>query len=75
MNLIGPRTLADRWEVPLTWVYAKCRTRDLPHLKLGRYLRFDWDELQGRVAQYRRHGKTDTLAGIATTTTAAPYTR
>jgi hypothetical protein len=74
MNLIGPQTLADRWDVPISWVYMKCRTRDLPHLKLGRYLRFDWDELQGWVAQHRRDVKTETLADIATTQVATPYT-
>jgi excisionase family DNA binding protein len=71
MYLIGPQTLAERWGVPLTWVYSKCRTRDLPHVKLGRYVRFDLDELDGWVAQHHRDVKPDATAGVAKTATAS----
>jgi len=62
MNLIGPQTLADRLGVPVSWVYLKCRAREMPHLKFGHYLRFDVDELERWVDQHRRDVKPGTTA-------------
>jgi len=63
MNLIGPQTLADRLGVPVSWVYMKCRSRDLPYVKLGNYVRFDVDELDAWVEQHRRAVKPSTPVG------------
>lgn len=32
--------LAERWEVTLAWVYAETRAGRIPHLRLGRYVRY-----------------------------------
>jgi excisionase family DNA binding protein len=32
--------LAERWDVTLAWVYAETRARRIPHLRLGRYVRY-----------------------------------
>ncbi len=32
--------------VPATWVLAEARADRIPHVRLGRYVRFDGDELQ-----------------------------
>jgi hypothetical protein len=45
--IIDSGELAKRWCVPETWVrsYTRARTpRDhrIPHLRLGRYVRFEW---------------------------------
>jgi hypothetical protein len=47
-ELIDPRELAKRWGVPETWVRGRTRCRTLrenriPCVRLGRYLRFEWD--------------------------------
>jgi hypothetical protein len=50
--LVGPffevltaEELAERWRVPPTWVRDQCRSRcsdPIPHIRLGRYVRFSW---------------------------------
>jgi predicted DNA-binding transcriptional regulator AlpA len=54
MSLLSPKALAEAWEVPLSWIYARVRARDLPHMKVGMYLRFDEDEMRAWLAEHRR---------------------
>jgi hypothetical protein len=38
--------LAERWHVPVSWIreQTRCRAVDpLPHVRLGRYVRFEWN--------------------------------
>ncbi len=64
-EVIDAPTLASRWAVPASWVREQARTRatdPIPHLKLGRYLRFEWGspELErwfGRHRVNRHHGR------------------
>ena len=40
--------LAERWQVPTAWVYAKCRSGELPKVPLpGKYVRFRLDVVEG----------------------------
>ncbi len=44
-EIIDAGELAKRWKVPQTWVYEYTRRRNgdhLPHVRLGRYRRFEW---------------------------------
>ena len=47
-ELLTPAELAQRLKVPTSWVRERTRSRDLqgndaiPHLRLGRYIRFQW---------------------------------
>lgn len=44
-ELIDAIELARRWNVPASWIRSHTRRRttdELPHLKLGRYVRFRW---------------------------------
>lgn len=44
-ELIDATELARRWNVPASWIRSHTRERttdELPHLKLGRYVRFRW---------------------------------
>jgi excisionase family DNA binding protein len=43
--------------VPKSWLYERTRTNTIPHLKLGKYLRFDRDELAAWTRQFRRDGR------------------
>ncbi len=47
-EILTPQELADRLKVPESWVYEKQRSRcknPIPSKPLGRYIRFDWDEV------------------------------
>jgi hypothetical protein len=44
-EVIDSEELAKRWKVPSSWVREGCRSRatdQIPHVKLGRYIRFSW---------------------------------
>jgi len=45
-EIIDSAELARRWNLPVTWIreYTRSRTSDpIPHLRLGHYVRFQWD--------------------------------
>jgi len=56
-ELLTPAELAERLKVPVTWVRERTRSRELeggdviPHLRLGRYVRYQWGspELEGWI--------------------------
>ena len=52
--LLDARTLAAELGVPLSWVYTKVETGHLPHLKLGRYVRFDRHDVDDWLTSRRR---------------------
>jgi excisionase family DNA binding protein len=39
--LIGPRDVALRLGLPISWVYAAAERGELPSYKIGKYRRFD----------------------------------
>jgi hypothetical protein len=44
-DILTPEQLAQRLQVPLSWVYKKSvqiSPKGMPVLRCGRYLRFDW---------------------------------
>ncbi len=49
-EIIDAKELARRWSVPVSWVreYTRSdRTVDhIPHVRLGRYVRFEWGSPQ-----------------------------
>ena len=49
--------------VKVTWLYERTRTNSIPHVKLGKYLRFDRDELIAWVAEFKRDGGRAERAG------------
>jgi excisionase family DNA binding protein len=47
-EILTPEELAERLKVPVSWVYDKQRARcknKIPSKPMGRYVRFDWDEV------------------------------
>ena len=44
-NLIGIKEMASKLDVPVSWLYSRTRTNEIPHLKLGKYVRFDVDQV------------------------------
>lgn len=46
-HLLTAEELAQRWQVPVGWIYAKCRTGELPKVPLpGKYIRFRLDVVE-----------------------------
>ena len=57
-EVIDSKELANRWNIPETWVRESVRNRSsdpIPHLKLGRYVRFEWGspDLEGWWERHR----------------------
>jgi excisionase family DNA binding protein len=40
--------------LPRSWIYAKAAAGEIPHLKVGKYLRFRLTEVEAWLAQHRR---------------------
>ena len=48
---------ASLLRVKVSWLYERTRLNEVPHIKLGKYLRFDQQELLAWTAQYKRDGR------------------
>jgi excisionase family DNA binding protein len=46
-ELITVQELAKRLNVPVSWVYQRTRLGQeaIPHVKMGKYVRFNWQEV------------------------------
>jgi excisionase family DNA binding protein len=49
-RLLSAAEVAERLSVPTSWVRAETRAERLPHVKLGRYRRYDWPTVSRWVA-------------------------
>jgi hypothetical protein len=48
-EVLVPKQLAERWQVPESWIRQQTRSRcvdPIPHIRLGRYIRFSWGSLE-----------------------------
>ncbi len=39
-NLIGIKAMAKKLDVPQSWIYSRTRTGEIPHYKVGKYVKF-----------------------------------
>jgi excisionase family DNA binding protein len=44
--LLDAKGAADLLSVPASWILAEARADRIPHIRLGRYVRFDADQLR-----------------------------
>ena len=44
-KLEGIKAIANRLDVPKSWIYSRTRTGEIPHYKLGKYVKFDESEV------------------------------
>lgn len=44
-RLLNVAQIADYLQVPQSWVYTKVATGEMPHVRVGRYLRFRAQEV------------------------------
>lgn len=60
-EIIDVRELARRWQVPASWVreYTRPERTDdpIPHVRLGKYVRFEWGSPRLEEWFARRRGK------------------
>lgn len=47
---------AELLNVPASWVLAQARKDAIPHVRLGRYVRFDADDLRAWAKERRKGG-------------------
>jgi excisionase family DNA binding protein len=57
MTYLTIEEAAELLRVKVSWLYERTRLNEIPHTKLGKYLRFDRDELMAWVEQFRRDGR------------------
>jgi excisionase family DNA binding protein len=62
-RLLTAAEVADRLSVTPGWVYAATRANRLPHVRLGRYVRFRADTIDRWLAELEGNGGTGTLPG------------
>ena len=55
--LLTVEEAADLLRVKVSWLYERTRSNEVPHLKLGKYLRFDEEELRAWARRFRRDGR------------------
>jgi len=44
--LLTAEQVAEMLQVPKSWVYEAARGRRIPHVKLGRYVRFEREQIE-----------------------------
>jgi excisionase family DNA binding protein len=48
-NLLSVVELAEKLNLPISWVYSRTRERGpgtIPRVRLGKYVRFEWDKVK-----------------------------
>jgi len=53
-NLEGIKAMAKRLDVPVSWLYSRTRTGEIPHYKVGKYVKFDVSEVMEWIR--KQHG-------------------
>ena len=56
MDWLTVHEAAALLRVKVSWLYERTRTNSIPHVKLGKYLRFDRSELVAWAAEFKRGG-------------------
>jgi excisionase family DNA binding protein len=44
-NLISINEMASKLDVPVSWLYSRTRTNDIPFYRVGKYVRFNESEI------------------------------
>ena len=57
-RLVDAAEIAARLGVPKTWVLESARSGAIPHVRLGRYVRFDEGDVDAWVASCKNPGRT-----------------
>ena len=67
--LVTPHELAAILKVPVSWIYQRTRlgSRAIPHVRVGKYVRFDREEVVAflRAKETHGNGATDHVSYLA----------
>ena len=44
-NLVGINEMAEKLDVPVSWLYSRTRTNDIPCVRVGKYVKFEESEV------------------------------
>ena len=55
-ELYTPEELAEKLKLPVSWVYEQSRQGQLPTHRLGRYIRFDLQEVLNSPTYQKKNG-------------------
>ena len=56
-SLLTVEQVAEMWQLPRSWIYERTRRRgleQLPHFKMGKYLRFEGKAVEEFLERQRR---------------------
>jgi excisionase family DNA binding protein len=56
-RLLDAKAVADRLGVPVSWVRESARSGAIPHVRLGRYVRFDLEDVEAWLASCKQPGR------------------
>jgi len=56
-RLLDAKEIADRLGVPASWVRESARSGAIPHIRLGRYVRFDLADVEAWLEECKRPGR------------------
>lgn len=56
-RLVDAAAVAERLGVPKSWVLESARSGAIPHWKLGRYVRFDLDDVGRWLEECKQPGR------------------
>jgi excisionase family DNA binding protein len=64
-RLVDARVVADRLGVPVSWVRESTRSGAMPHVTLGRYKRYDLDDVGHWLEGCKQPGHAIALRSVA----------
>ena len=44
-NLTGIKEMARKLDLPVSWLYSRTRTKEIPFYKIGKYVKFNESEV------------------------------
>ena len=50
-NLIGINEMAKKLDVPVSWLYSRTWINEIPHFKIGKYVKFDPEKVMEWIQQ------------------------
>ncbi len=56
-NLIGINEMAKKLDVPASWLYSRTRTNEIPHYKVGKYVKFDAEKVMRWISEQNEIGR------------------
>lgn len=56
-SLLDAKEIAARLGVPESWVRESARSGAIPHVRLGRYVRFDLDDVEAWIESCKTPGR------------------